>query len=194
MDKKQKIGVDLDSVLAELSSKLLEYLNDTYDTDFSVDDCKEYDLSSMWNCSKNECTRRVYDFYKSKYFEEVKPVKGSKEGIKYLANKYDLFVITSRPSWLEKETVEWVEKYFPSKFKKVILTNQVSIEEKMKTKSEVGKELGISYLIDDHVEYLMDSFNNGIKVIAFDMPWNRKADLPDEVIRISNWKEIEKHL
>lgn len=194
MNKKQKIGVDLDEVLAELSPKLLEYHNDIYGTGFSIDDCEDFRLAILWGCSRNECTRRVHDFYKSKYFKEVKPVKGSKEGIEYLANKYDLFVITSRPSWLEKETVEWVEKYFPNKFKDIILTNQVSIKEEMRTKSEVGKELGISYLIDDHVEYLMDSYDNGIKIIAFDMPWNRKTDLPDEVIRISNWSEIKKHL
>ena len=194
MNKKQKIGVDLDEVLAILTPKLLEYHNDVYGTDSNIDDCEEYGLWLLWGCSKNECTRRVCDFYKSKYFKEVEPVKGSKEGIEYLVNKYDLFVITSRPSWLEKETVEWVEKYFPNKFKGIVLTNQVSIKEEMKTKSEVGKELGISYLIDDHIEYVMDSYDNGIKVVVFEMPWNRKADLPNEIMRVSNWSEIKKHL
>lgn len=192
--KRKKIGVDLDSVLASLTPHLLEFHNQNYGTNLKEEDCIDYRLSLLWGCSVDEVVKRLYEFYDSNYFNKVVPVKGSQRGIDYLASKYDLYVITSRPTWIEDKTVGWLKKYFTEKFLEIRLTNQVSIGEKKKSKAEVGAELGIDYLIDDHIDYVLDAYNNGISAIIRDRPWNRGRDLPEGILRFYDWEEIESYL
>lgn len=184
----------MDEVLADLTTVLIEYYNKKDKTLLTVEDCKSYNLGLLWDKDRKGVVDRVFEFYRSDEFLGIKPVEGSIRGIDYLFKKYDLYVITSRPTWLRKKTVEWVEKYFPNKFKEVILTNQASIGGDKKKKSQVGKEIGIKYLIEDHMDYVMDAYEEGIGVFVKDMPWNREEELPDSVVRFYDWKEIEKYL
>ena len=194
MDKKQKIGIDLDSVLARIMPEIIKFHNEVYGTNTVEEDHVSYGLYEMWNVSKEQSVDRVFEFYNSVYFDNIVPVSGSVEGVNYLAEKYDLYLITSRPTWLKKKTVDWVEKYFSGKFRKIVLTNQYSKNGESKTKSEVCVKEGIEIMIEDAVEYALDCFEKGIKVYLYNMPWNKRVDFPDEIVRISNWSEIKKHL
>jgi uncharacterized HAD superfamily protein len=173
---------------------IIQFHNTEYGTSSKLEDHTSYGLNDVWGIPVNDVIDRVFEFYNSKYFDEILPVTGSVSGVEYLSKKYDLMVITSRPTWLKDKTVEWLEKYYPNKFKKIVLTNQFSKKGKLIHKSQVCKEEGIETMIEDAVDYAMDCVKEGIKVYLYDMPWNREVDLPDEVVRLYNWKEIEKYL
>jgi len=185
------IGIDLDSVIADIMPQLLTFFNKEYKTKFKLADIKQYDFFPLWKISHEECLKQFMIFYKSNYFLEIKPVANSIEGISYLSKKHKLHVITSRPASTEKRTLIWLEQFFPNKFRSVYYTNQVSITGKKMKKSEVCLKLGVSAIFEDHLDYAYDCNSAGVKVYLINMPWNKNIKLPKEMTRFYNWKEIK---
>jgi len=187
----KKIGLDLDSVLAEIMTPLNDYVNKKYNTNFLLKDYTDFGLWKVWKCEKEESMRRVFDFYMSSQFNDILPITGAVEAIKSLKNNFELIVITSRPHITEKGTNKWIKKYFLNNITKVIHTNQYSKKgEKQRLKSEVAKFYKISYLVEDHTTYALDCANKGIKTFLLDMPWNKKEIINKNIKRVFNWKEI----
>lgn len=186
-----RIGVDLDDVLAELLIGLDKYHNEIYKTNFSLEDHIDFDLSKIWKCSKEEMKKRVYDFYDSDFvIREVKPLEGAVEVIDKLSKEHDLVLITSRPEFLKQRTIDWLEKYFPSKFNKVFFTSQFAEKNVLKTKGDLCLELGINLMIEDCFEYAMDCASKNVDVLLVDRPHNQIGDLPEKIRRVKNWEEI----
>jgi len=188
------IGIDLDSVLADLIVSLLSHYNERQGTEFCKDDHNDYALHRVWRCSSEESKERVFDFYRSTKFDEVKPIKGCQEGIEYLKGKHNLVVITSRPLVIEKKTKSWIEKYFPKVFTGIHHTNSFSKQGKKRLKSEVCEDLGVEAMIEDSLEFAKDCLKAQVKVFLYDQPWNQSKRLPKDITRFYHWKEIEKYL
>jgi uncharacterized HAD superfamily protein len=184
------IGVDIDSVIAYLEGPLMKFHNDNYGTNLRVDDITNYDLTHWWKCTPNELTERLFEFYRSPQMSKLPPVEGSQKGISQLKKNHDLVAITARPLWLDEETNRWLDTNFPDSFTKVIHTNQVSKSGESKKKSEVCKEVGATYILEDHILYANDCAENGINVCLLERPWNAKEKLHENITRVSSWDEI----
>jgi len=191
-----KIGVDMDSVLAEIILPLDTFHNNIYKTRISFSDHTVYRLDKLWNCSEKEVIRRIYEFYESPYFDRTKPIEGAKKGINILAKDHTLILISSRPIIIEHKSHEWLDIYFKNKFSKIVHTNQVSHKhETRKKKSEICVEEGISIMIEDHVDYALDCALAGIQVYLLPAPWNKNNNITHSNIkRVNNWTEITDHL
>lgn len=189
------IGVDIDSVIAETVPHLLRFFNKIYGTNFNKRKHTSYYFASLFNISLEEVLNELHAFYDSRNFNLVKPVRGSQKGIEYLSKKHQLSAITSRPSHIEKKTLQWLDTYFPKQFLTVHHTNQVShANEPKKKKSEICQELGIELLIDDHLDFAIDVASVGIPVLLFNQPWNQTNKLPKGIQRVRSWKEIREML
>lgn len=186
------IGVDLDSVLADLMTPILGYHNRVYKTNHHIDQHRVYSLSILWNCSNEETLKRIHDFYASSDFLTTKPIPGAKKGIKYLSGKHQLSIITSRPHSISNLTKNWVDKHFPKRFQTIHETNWVAKNqaEPRQKKSDVCKHLGIEVIIEDALEFAFDCASNNIRVILMNMPWNQTKVLPKNITRMYNWKEV----
>lgn len=190
-----RIGVDLDDVLAELLIGLDKYHNEIYQTNFSLEDHTDFDLSKLWKCSKEEMRKRVYDFYDSDFvIEEVKPLEGAVEVVDKLSKKHDLILITSRPDFLKQRTVDWLERYFTGKFREIFFTSQFATKNVSKTKGDLCLELGINLMIEDCLEYARDCASKNIDVLLVDRPHNQTKNLPEKIRRVKNWWEIDEIL
>lgn len=190
-----KIGVDMDSVLAEIMIPLVNFHNDLYGTDLKLEDHIHYDLTKVWKCSNDEVLEKIDKFYRSSYFDKTQPVKGAKEGIGHLSKKHELIVITSRPYSIENKTLGWLAKHFPGTFKSVQHTNHINFDKsKKRDKSSVCMELGIKLMIDDCLEFAEDCAGKNIKVLLVDTPWNRSDKLHKNITRVLSWEEIVKLL
>lgn len=186
-----KIGIDMDSVLAEIMQPMVDFHNERYHTHLTLADHTDYDLSKVWKCDPAEVLPRIYEYYESSFFDGVLPVTGADKGIAYLAAKYDLYLITSRPHLVEDKTNRWIGRYFPGKFRKLLHTNQVShAHEKRKKKSEVCREEGIGVMIDDAIDYAVDCAQAGIQVYLFSANWNRKYPAHKNIRKVGGWDEI----
>lgn len=192
--KKSKIGIDLDSVLAEMGPALNNYHNRKWGTNLSEADYIHYGLSKIWNCSPDEVVDRVYEFYETSDFDNIEPVKGSQAGINYLSERYELLLITSRPGFLEEKTHQWLDNYFSGQFDEVIHTGQFSKNTKAPPKSQIAKQKNIIAMVEDSYEYATDLVKNGIFVYLRDMSWNRSFDDLPNMKRFYDWKEIEYYL
>lgn len=186
-----KIGIDLDAVVADMMSPLIDFHNKKYGTNFKIADHITFSIEKIWKCTEEEAIRRCFEFFQSDFLNQIKPVPGAVEGINLLSNQHELHVITSRPDLLNKHTSNWIEEYFPKKFKSINHSNQFSKKGSIKRKkSNICKELKIDLMIEDHLEYALDCASLDIKVLLMNMPWNQTKELPKNIIRVNSWKEI----
>ena len=121
------------------------------------------------------------------------PMPGSVLAIKKLAKDFDLYMVTARTKYIKKHTRIWLNYHFPKMFKKIIFGQYRKEGEFKKTKGEICKELGISMIIDDRIDYALDCYKHGVKAIVFDYkdgyPWS-KGKLPKDVKKAKDWKEV----
>jgi len=189
------IGTDLDDILVSSTSALINFYNNQYGTAYKLSDHRQYGFSKLWHCSLKEEVAIVLKFFRSPAFHELRPIPEAIDAINQLSVKHQLYVISSRPNALKNMTEQWVNKYFPGKFEKVIITNQFSkLGEKKVKKSVIAQQLQIRIVIEDNLEYAFDYLDSDIKVYLFDEPWNQSKKLPKNIVRVSGWQEVVKDL
>lgn len=185
-----KIGVDLDEVLGEFLHALIQYHNYEYGTNLKKEQFKSYFFWETWGGTREEAIQKVYDFHKTEFFTNIKPVLGAQKGIEFLSKNHELVIITSRQYEIADETKEWVEKYFPEKFKDIFFTNNYSQNGPTKSKKEVCDSENVNLLIEDFFQYAQECASEERKVLLFDKPWNQQNYLQNGMKRVHSWKEV----
>lgn len=186
-----KIGVDLDGGLVDCIDPLLRWHNKKYGTNFRSDQVLSQDLSILWGCTKEEVINRCIIFYKSRYFNSIKPVLSAQEGIEKLSRKNELFAVTARPLIIEKGTIMCVNRYFPDKFKEIILTDEFSLNGNNTSKLDVYFEKGIELVIEDSLSNAVDCAMSNIDVILINYKWNESKKLHARIKRVKDWNELQ---
>jgi 5'(3')-deoxyribonucleotidase len=192
---KPMIAVDVDDVLAANAEAFVEYSNEKWGTNLTVDDYDEH-WAVAWGVNQNdheELEKRSLQFLrdttsKYKHFPEAKAA------LEKLSKEFDLVVVTSRRTVLSKDTLEWIDKYFPDIFQDVhfagiwdeVAEGRINI-----TKADIIKQIGADYLIDDQPKHCIAAAGAGIKALLFgDYRWNRDVELPENVHRVKSWQEV----
>ncbi|MFC1653469.1 hypothetical protein ACFL1M_01325 [Patescibacteria group bacterium] len=184
------IAVDVDDVLAALHSKLNDYYNLKYNKNHVYDEYDNYFLGKIWNVRGEKVIKIIEDFYESDLFHEILPIEGSQSGIKNLKN-HNLFVVTSRPKSIEKETIDWINKYFPKTFKEIIFTGQATRKTGPKiTKAQLCLDNNIDIIIEDSPWYVKECAEVGVPSIILNRPWNQKYESPVIAKRADEWKGV----
>lgn len=185
------IGIDIDSVLADIMRPLINYHNNKYKTNTKYHQLLEYGLSSYWKCSEKETINRVLEFYQTQHFDNLKPIYGAKKAIKKLKNKHILSAITARPTIIEHKSLKWLNKHFPNSFKYVFHTNiMLNYYNSKIKKSDVIKQNQIEVLIEDNLLFATECAKNNIPVLLFNAPWNQTLKLYKNIKRVHSWREI----
>lgn len=183
------IGFDLDNVLLNLNDALCLYHNTTYGTKYEKEHMTSFELNEVWNCTKEEAIKRVFDFYQSPEHWNALPVNGAIEGIKNLKQYHNLHVITAKPEELKDKTSKWLNKHFPQMFDGIHFTNYYNGNGPKRTKGEVCRELNIEFFVDDFLENVNDVSSLGIPTLLFDAPWNH-GEINPPIRRVYSWDEI----
>jgi 5'(3')-deoxyribonucleotidase len=188
---KKTIAVDLDDVLANTTDHLREYYNHRFGTDIKLEDHKTYMLNDLWNCSMQKTIDIIYDFLESDYGKSIIPFAGSQYAIDILDKKYDLIILTSRPLDFSDLTASWVNKYFPNKFKEIVITNKMAKNKlPSREKCDICVEKKIDIMIEDNLHYAMQNANYNVMTYLMDRPWNQAEKLPTLIKRVYAWNEI----
>ncbi|MCF7871860.1 hypothetical protein K9L97_02395 [Candidatus Woesearchaeota archaeon] len=188
-----RIGIDIDEVLADLIPQVLIYFNKKENTNHEKENIKKFDLSHLWKTTKNDTIQKIYEFYQSKEFEQTKPVKDSQKIIKKLTKKHELYAITARPELTKEKTVNWIKKHHPNMFKEIHFSNDL-VQTTKKNKTQICKSLKIQVMIEDNLNYAKKIAKTGTKILLLNQPWNQTKKLPENIVRVKNWKEIEQKL
>lgn len=186
------IGIDMDSVIAEIIRPIDLFHNRKYGTNVSYEDHESYDLRLYWDCSLEDMYKRIFEFYESPEFQETKPVPGSQRALAILAQDHKLHLITARPYDVEAQSRRWLDKHFPDIFTEIHHTNLISKEGKGTSvkKSEICRKMGATVMVDDHIDYILDCAENAIISYLFPAPWNRGKKIEHAHVRqIAGWEE-----
>ncbi|MEI6528620.1 MAG: HAD hydrolase-like protein [bacterium] len=191
-----KIAIDLDEVLGDFMSALLEYFNHTYDQNLEYQNVFSYNFWEVWGGSRDGAIQMVYDFHKTDYFANIKPIPGAREALQTLKGlDHDLYIVTSRQNDVIGPTKDWVQKNFPNIFSDIFFTNHFSRDGSVpKTKADICNSLGIQMLVEDSLTYSKECIYPGRKIFLIDRPWNQDKNLPSEIQRVYSWKEIIKKI
>lgn len=185
-----KIAVDIDEVLANYLSNLIEYHNATYGTNFKREQFYSYEFWKIWGGTKEQAVQKVYDFHQTPYFKKIKPIPHSQDAIRALKTKHIFYIITSRQEEVQRETEQWINEHFPDTFSEIHFTNRYSQSKQPTSKANVCCSLNIDMLIDDSLEYALECQKLEKNVLLMDSPWNRTPSLPDAIKRIFSWKDV----
>jgi len=192
---KERLGIDIDDVLADSTDALRVFVNQRRGVDLSE---KHYRIEaqywgyyeSVWAQHGIDPTDLMLDFHNGMNLDQsdIRPIPGSVEGTKKLSRKYDLVPITSRPEEMGEETERWLGE----QFEPVFAMEPVFIgfgTNARRTKGEVCEELGISYLLDDNIEHCKTALTRGVGAVLFgNYGWHKK--IPSDLIRCKDWREV----
>ena len=187
-----KIGIDLDEVTADLITQLLDFYYKKTGKLIRKKDFHSYNWWEVWGVTREEAIKIYYDFYNSRYYDNIKPIEKAIESINYLKDKNEIFIITSRPTDHKKKTNLWIKRHLPNVPVKVIYSDDF-YKEGNSSKQNICKKLGISLIIEDHKKYSMDCAESGIRTILFNKPWNQGVEHKN-IVRVEDWTEAIKEV
>lgn len=181
------IASDFDDVAFDCNRSLIDFIGKRYGVVYGYQDIYTWDLWNIWGCSKEEAMRRILEWYESPEHEEAPTITGSVDAIAELARECAIHIVTARPPHTRERTYAWIERHFPGIFADVHFTG--NLLPGGKPKSEVCRELGAAFMIEDSLRNTLEVAAAGIPVLLFDAPWNQGA-IPANVTRVSGWPQI----
>lgn len=185
-----RIGIDIDEVIADTLTAMIEFHNSVYETDLRRTDFGSYRFWETWGGTHEEAIQKVFDFFATDHFASISPVAGSLSALTILKERgHNLFAITGRHSELVEKTEQWVFHYFPEVFSEIHFVNTFSLTQPVRKKSAVCKQLGVTLMIEDDIDHARDCAAQGIDTILLDYPWNQ-GEVPTNVYRVSSWDDV----
>jgi 5'(3')-deoxyribonucleotidase len=190
---KQIIAIDCDDVILETAQLILNWYNHTYGTRLQPSDYYS-DSPAAWGVADDAIAiKRVDRYLATEEYFKAPPLPGAVTITQRLSAHYELHVVTGRADFLRPATTTTLERYFPGVFASIEFTN--FFNQRIRSKSEVCRQLGVDILIDDHLHHALDVAKIGTKVLLFgNYPWNQTRYLPANIQRANTWHDVEKIL
>jgi len=184
-NKKIRIGIDLDDVVFDFVPTFLEFYNEKYGKTILFDEIYTFNLPILLGISLEE----TLDLIKSMILNKKMPlVFKSQESIMQLAQKYEIFFITSRI--VRETTIGDLNNLFSGIKFELIFSSNTYANSPGKTKGEIGKENKIEFIVEDSQDYALECADKGIKVFLLDKPWNKNCNKHENITCVRNWDEI----
>lgn len=181
-----KIGCDLDEVIVEFTKPFLDFYNLRNKTRFAYGGMRTYNLRECLGISEKKEQEEIDKFYETNGFRNAPLVFGAFEGLDKILQTNSVVIVTSRPLRIKKETEKFARLYFPNV---PVLFSGDFLNNGLKTKAEISRELGFDWFIEDRHEYAVDIARTGVEVFLLDKPWNQEK-VNGRVTRVKNWGEI----
>ncbi|MBW1655225.1 5' nucleotidase, NT5C type [Flavobacterium quisquiliarum] len=166
---KKTIAIDMDGVLADFESQLLEHYNTAYGTSLTKE--------SIQGLSEDEAFKDrdllVKVLNKDNFFRSLPVMPDAIESVRELQKNFEIFIVSAATEFPVSlaEKVAWLAEHFPFiKWENIVLCGSKRI---IKT----------DYLIDDHCKNLDYCIGKPIMFTAFHNI-NKTHHL-----RVNNWKE-----
>jgi 5'(3')-deoxyribonucleotidase len=192
---KPVIAVDIDDVLSNLAQKIVDFSNQKWGTNLTIDDYEEH-WGEMWNVDDATTKQRSNEIHAAGLGHKLTHKPEAVPVLRKLAKKYSLVLVTSRRKLITRETKEWIDKFFNGIFTDIHHTGiydsahhaDIQVQQ---TKTDILKDVGALYLIDDQPKHCLAAAEAGITALLFgDYPWSRDVKLPEGVIRAENWQKV----
>lgn len=120
---------------------------------------------------------------------KAEPVKGAIDALKKLSQSYKIILITARDPKIRTDTEIWLKEHFDGLYDDLHVIGNFKVVDKPKSKGEVCKEIGASWLIDDNPEHCLSALEHGIETVLFgNYGWH--FDAPEHLTRCKDWAAV----
>lgn len=173
-----RILLDMDGVVADLTTPWLARYNRDYSDHLTPEDLKAWDVHQF---VKPECGTKIYDYLNQRgTFADLVPLPGAVDCVALLLDAgHEVYFVTTPPTrspWAVLEKSHWVEEFFP----RVGAGNMVFTRHKHLVRGD--------FLIDDY-EKNLERFEG--HAILFDQPWNRHVNTMEKSLhRGFDWTHV----
>lgn len=177
-----RFGIDIDGTVTSPTS-LIPHINKQFNSELTLDDIKEYDLTSaLPHLEPGE----FYSWFReaeSAIYASSPVSENAKNILNQWKERYELFYISARGENVSDITLEWFKKH-------AIAYDHIELIGSH-NKIETAKKHNVHLFFEDKHDNAVDiSEELDIPVILFDTPYNR-LPVPKNVIRVYNWLEAE---
>lgn len=195
MSRRKTIAIDIDDVLADSTESLRLLVNERTGARLTTE---HYRVSGVYrgyydNIWRMHGLEGLVDFpslNEEMVYDQshVHTMPQAKLGIQELAKKYRLVLVTARdPSW-SQATTKWLKDHFGYSLCDVHFAGH-SRTGSQKSKGELCREVGASYLIDDNVEHCQTARELGVETVLFgDYGWHQ--GIPSDQIICKDWQAV----
>lgn len=193
---KPVIVCDIDDVLFPFAPGIASFHNARKGTTLTEDDFVTFNFYEVWGGTQEEANVIIEAFMDEDCLDLL-PVDGAKEALHLLKNDYDVILVTSRNGIFSEKTINWLTHYLPDLFKDIIFAGNHYDGRGHRTKGEIAKELGATYVIDDLPDNIYSATENGVKGILFGTRgWTLASvnDLPELAVHCRNWQETLEYI
>lgn len=173
---------DLDEVLCDFSSCLIEVTNQYFGLSLSIDDFAGYYLQNVLGL-KEEIVQPVLDI--TTKTENLLILPAILDGLtlfQKIKKNNIVHIITARNESMRSATQGWLDRHGIIA-NSLIMTNLV-------TKDKEAKKLNIQYAVEDHPDHANGMAEIGVKVFMPIYPWNRNKKLHHNIQPVNNCSEI----
>ncbi|PID34997.1 MAG: hypothetical protein CR971_00325 [candidate division SR1 bacterium] len=192
--KNKLIAVDMDEVLLETAKGLLNFYNYTFaEKPIQYNDIIRYNFETIpgYETTVEYAVEYFMNFLESSEAKNILPVQWAKDKLNYLKSLgYKFVIITGRAEKLEHISREYIKKHYPNIFEEMYFCGYYT--ENQKDKYTVCQELGITTIIEDHLENSIKYAQQGIEVILLDKPRNQdyNPQIHKHITKVKSWDEI----
>ena len=182
----QRIGFDIDGVLANTMQLFLDILLDVYSIDhISLSDITSYELELCLDIDPGIISAANQSIIDGDYPGRLAPMEGAATVLKRLSGYGPIRLVTARPypgpigAWMEEMLPPDPDRY------PVQITTTGGFESKV----DVLKTEKIAYFVEDRLETCFLLQNHDITPILYAQPWNRR---PHPFQEVANWEQLER--
>ena len=193
-----KLGFDLDEVIVALCDLLVDYINEEFNLQWTVDDFVTYDILKNNYVThdeeyNSEIAKTTLSVVKNIDFQiNAKPYEDAPKLIRNLKKEgHTVHFITARDKGVEDKTIQWLRKY-------KIPFDSVHHLGPGGEKGPVGRALNLDFYIDDHELHLESMYKykkrwaKGLALMT--KAWKRDSIDASKFVRINNFQELRRHL
>lgn len=169
-----KLLIDLDDVLNNLCEVWIEYLNKKFNYNVKLTDVKDWNLKTVYTSLTDEqISNTLLDI---SLYDNVKIRDDALHYLPLLAENNEIWIVTNTP--------QEVSEY---KFSKMLYHTFPFIEKENIILTDKKYQISGDILIDD---YIYNLERGEYKKFLFTQPHNQDIELPEDIVRVNNWKEI----
>ena len=180
----QKIGFDIDGVLANTMQLFLDILLDVYAINhITLNDITRYELDACLDIDPEIISAANQAIIDGDYRGRLRPMAGASSVLRRLSRYGPVRLVTARP--YPGPINAWMEEMLPPDRYPVQITTTGGFENKV----DVLKAEKITYFVEDRLETCFLLQDHDITPILYTQPWNRR---PHPFQEVENWEQLER--
>jgi len=173
MNKRLRIAVDMDEVLADTLGKQLRLYNHRYADRINAEDLHGIELADIVPPDRQAWVLEM--LHAPGYFADLEPMPGGPEAMGRLCTAHDVYIASAATEFPGSfnDKLKWLERYLPQiPRQRIIFCGEKSV-------------LNVDILVDDTPQHFQGLCGLGL---LFDAPHNRHQQ---GHLRVRNWLEAE---